>query len=141
MGPPARVSATFTHVTGHAVEDNAVAVVEFANKGTAVVETSFVSAHCPDLLELYGTEGTLFAGGPDESVRILSNKVNGAVPGWVRPAELPAALPRPIRSWVQGILEGTPIPFGLEEGIQLTELMEAAYLSHRNKKPWDIAPR
>jgi predicted dehydrogenase len=138
MGPPVCVTSTFTSVTGHAIEDNAVAVVRFANKGTAIVETSFVSTHCPNLLELYGTEGTLFAGGPDDNVRIRSNKIDGQIGGWLQPAPLPPALPRPIRIWVEGILEGKPIPFGLDEGLQLTELMEAAYLSHLYGTPWEI---
>ena len=131
MGKPLRVSSTFNCVTDHAVEDNAVSVIEFENKGIGISETSFVSSHCPDCLELYGTGGSLFVGGPDDQVRIFSEEAGGALEGWIRPSQLPAAMPRPIRIWVNGILEGAPIPFGLEEGTQLTALMEAAYLSHK----------
>jgi predicted dehydrogenase len=129
-GKPLRVSSTFNYFTEHAVEDNAVSVIEFENKCIGVAETSFVSARCPDCIELHGTAGSLFIGGPDDQVRISSDKTDGPLRGWVRPADLPQALPRPIRIWVNGILEGTPIPFGLDEGTQLTALMEAAYLSH-----------
>lgn len=127
LGPPERIRSTFLHMTNHAVEDNAVSVIEFANKAIAIVETSFVSRHCPDMLELHGTAGALFTGGPEDGVLLRSDKTDGAIQGWLRPADLPPALPRPIRIWADAILHGSPIPFGLEEGIQLTELMENAY--------------
>jgi predicted dehydrogenase len=85
-------------------------------------------------LELYGTEGCLIIGGPDGRVRIISDKIQSNVPGWIVPSQLPKGLPSPINQWVSGILEGTSIHFGLEEGTQLTELMEAAYKSHREGK-------
>jgi predicted dehydrogenase len=77
-------------------------------------------------------------GGPDDQVRIVSDKIESKVPGWVSPTSLPAGLPRPIRVWVDGIREGTPIPFGLDEGTQLTELMEAAYRSCRENRAVEI---
>lgn len=130
LGKPVRISALFNHVTGHAVEDNAVATIEFENKAIAIVETSFVSGHCPMLLELYGSEGTLFAGGPGDKVMLRSKRIEGAVPGWLQP-DLPPALPRPIPLWIDALNENRPAPFGLDDGIHLTELMEAAYASHR----------
>jgi 1,5-anhydro-D-fructose reductase (1,5-anhydro-D-mannitol-forming) len=130
-GKPSKVSSTFNYFTEHAVEDNAVSVIEFENKCIGVAETSFVTSHSPDCIELHGTAGGLFVGGPEDQVRIFSEKLGGKLRGWLRPADLPAPLPRPIRIWANGILENTPIPFGLEEGTQLTALMEAAYQSHR----------
>lgn len=130
-GKPSKVSSTFNYFTEHAVEDNAVSVIEFENKCIGVAETSFVASRSPDCLELHGTAGSLFVGGPEDQVRIFSEKLDDKLRGWMRPADLPAALPRPIRIWVNGILENTPIPFGLDEGTQLTALMEAAYQSHK----------
>ncbi len=132
LGKPVRISSTFNaYTSGHEVEDNAVSVIEFANRAIGVVETSFVSSHSPGCLELYGTDGALLIGGPERAVRMMSKKIDSPIPGWVAPTELPPALPLPIRQWVAGIVEGGEIHFGLEEGIQLTELMEAAYLSHQ----------
>lgn len=129
-GRPKRIVSTFNHVTDHEIEDNAVSVIEFENECIGVAETSFVSSYSPFSFELSGTEGSLFVGGPDEkSVRIRSSKVNGGE--WVTP-ELPEALPSPLRIWVEGILQNKPIPFGLEEGTQLTELMQYAYASHKS---------
>ena len=139
-GRPVRIASTFTSLTGHEVEDNAVSTIEFENKAIGVAETSFVSTNSPDTLELSGSEGSLVAGAPGERrVLIRSNKLD---PGkWVAPPELPAALPSPLELWVNGIVRGGPIPFGLEEGIQLTELMQYAYLAYRERRQVEIPPR
>jgi predicted dehydrogenase len=139
LGKPTRITSTFNDRTGHAVEDNSVCLIEFESKAIAVVETSFVSPHSPGALELYGTEGALLIGGPEGRVQLRSNKVASSVPGWIVPSELPKPLPPPLRMWVSGILEGAPIQFGLEDGTQLTELMEAAYRSHRSGRQVEFA--
>ena len=133
MGEPRRIAALFNSFTGRQVEDNAVALIEFANKAIGVIETGFVSHNSPFSLELYGTEGTFLAGGPESSVRINSRKLEqSGHQGWFIPTRLPAPLPMPLDMWIQGILEGEPILFGLEEGTQLTELMEGAARSYRS---------
>ena len=134
LGKPVRITSMFSSFTGRAVEDNAVSVLEFENKAMAIVETGFVSPDSPFALEMYGTEGTLLIGGPDKSVRLISRGANSAVPGWIQPASLPAPLPMPIIQWVVSIREGGQSLFGLEEALQLTELMEGAYRSFREKK-------
>jgi len=60
---------------------------------------------------------------------------------WTTPAELPKQTKSAIELWVAGILHDGPIPFGLEEATQLTELMQYAYVSHREKKQIDIPVR
>jgi len=131
LGAPRRVSSTFTSVTGKGVEDNAVSVLEFDRGAIAVVETGFVSSHSPFALEVYGTEGTLLVGAPDNRVSVFSDRISGPLPGWTSPASLPKALPSAMEQWVQAIAEGTPVAFGIAEAIELTELMEKAYQSAR----------
>jgi predicted dehydrogenase len=138
-GEPIFISSTFVHMTVHDVEDNAVCTIVFEEGCIGVVETSFMSAHASFSMELTGTEGSLFVGGPDEDlVQIRSNKLDPDK--WITPDRLPEALPHPIRMWVDGILEGTPIPFGLEEGRQLTHLMEHAYIADRECEKIVIPP-
>lgn len=128
-GAPKKISSTFSFITGHAVEDNAVSVIEFDKGLIGVSETSFVSTFSPFSIELTGTEGSLVVGGPDETVKIRSNKLDNK--NWHEPEKLPRPLPMPIRMWVESITEGKPMPFSLEEGTQLTELMEAAYAAFK----------
>ena len=139
-GQPKRIVSAFANVTGHALEDNAVSVIEFENGCLGVAETGFVSSDSPFSLELDGTEGSLRVGGPEEStVLITSRKLK--TKGWVKPDALPEGLPGTIAIWVDGILKGTPIPFGVEEGIQLTELMQYAYVAAKEKRQVDIPAR
>ena len=144
MGKPTRMTSIFNARTDKAkqfgIEDNAISMIEFESKGIAIAETSFVSASSPYMLELYGTEGSLLIGGPNTTIQLTSKKLNANAPvgGWVTPAKLPPALSDPITMFVKGVDEGEPIAYGLEEGIQLTQLMEAAYQSHREGKTVDM---
>jgi len=139
-GQPTRIVSAFTRMTKHDVEDNAVSVIEFENGCLGVAETSFMATNSPFSLELSGTEGSLLVGGVDEaSVRVRSKKLEKK--DWVVPEALPEALPATLKIWVDGILKGTPIPFGLEEGTQLTELMEYAYIAAKEKRQVDIPRR
>jgi predicted dehydrogenase len=139
-GQPKRIVSAFNYLTKHEVEDNAVSVIEFENGCLGVVETSFMSANSPFSLELSGTEGSLFVGGPDErNVKIKSIKLDNK--DWQTPAGLPPALPSPIQMWVDAILRNGNIPFGVEEGTQLTELMQHAYIASKEKRQVDIPAR
>lgn len=131
LGEPKCISAMFNSFTAKPVEDNAVAVIEFKNKALAIAETGFVSSHSPFSLEVYGTAGSLLIGGVDGKVHLHSDIASTDMKGWLVPDSLPERLPHPIEQWVNGILHDTPISFGIDEGIQLTELMQAAYISHK----------
>lgn len=133
LGEPKSISSMFNSITGKPVDDNAVSLIEFKNKAIAIVETSFVSSHSPFTMELYGTEGVLLVGGHDDRVRIRSKNYSN-IDGWTIVNDLPLDLPPAINQWVNAILEGGKIHFGLEEGIQLTQLMEAAYISHKEER-------
>lgn len=138
MGKPVRISSMFTDYTSRAVEDNAVCTIEYENKAIAVVETGFVSTNSPFALEMHGTEGCLFVGGADGKVSLFSKTYGSPLGGWIISPQLPEALPSPIRQWISGITKGTKIHFGLEEGTQLTQLMEAAYISYNEKRIVDF---
>jgi len=132
MGKPVEVSSAFTYVTGHAVEDNAVTVMKYENGAIAVSETGFVSSNSPFMLELYGTAGSLMIIGND--VQLISGKVNQATAGfggWIKPDHMPHALPSAITQFVEGVLYGKEIIFGMDDAIVLTEMMDAAYRAHK----------
>lgn len=134
LGKPKRISSMFSHVTGKDVEDNAVAVIEFETGATAINETSFLSSHSPFSLELYGTEGSLYIGGPEGKVRLNSPLVQGEIEGWIQPSQLPKALPTPFEQWVGAILRDEPNYFSIDSAVALTELMDGAYRSHNLRR-------
>jgi predicted dehydrogenase len=133
LGEPVRITSMFNNYIDKPVEDNAVSVIEFKNKAIAINETGFVTSDSPFSLELYGTHGSLFIGGADNQIRLVSSKMESQVPGLITPTQLPDPLPSAIDQWVEGILRDGEILFGLEDGIELTRLMEGAYKSHREK--------
>ena len=127
MGKPSEVSSAFTYVTGHAVEDNAVSVMKYPSGAIAVSETGFVSSDSPFVLEIYGTAGSLMIVGGD--VRLISASTTGGK--WETVTDLPKPLPSPINQFVDGVLYGKEIVFGMDDAVQLSEVMEAAYKAHR----------
>ncbi|MCY4130587.1 MAG: Gfo/Idh/MocA family oxidoreductase [Gammaproteobacteria bacterium] len=128
LGKPKRVVSVFCNITERAVEDNAVSVIEFENGAIGVNETSFVAYPDSYSLELDGTEGGVRMLSPRDGVEIRSDHLEAS--GWNKVEELPDRSASPIDQWISGCLDGTAIDFGIEEAVQLTELMEAAYRSH-----------
>lgn len=138
-GKPKRVTARFTRfLDRHEVDDNSVAIIEFESGALGVVESSFVSTHSPFALEVYGTEGAILVGGPDDGVWVRSRLAGGKVDGWIRPSQLPEADPSPLSQWITAIEGGLPPKISLQDGRDLTELMEAATRSHREGRPIEL---
>ena len=125
LGTPKRIVSVFNTVTGRAVDDNTASVIEFENGAIAVNETSFTSFGGAYSLEIDGTEGGYRMLSPGEGVQVRSRHLESN--GWQAPDHLPTALDKPIDQWIAGCVHGAPIEFGLEDAIELTELMEAAY--------------
>ena len=132
LGRPARISSMFNTRTGHPVDDNAVCTIEFENKAIAISETSLISGLNPELLEIYGTKGVLMSS--DTALRLRTRDtaqyVNG---GWVDLKALPDQ-PLPLRQFIDSVLYGKPVQFGLQEGRDLTEIMENAYIAHKEHR-------
>ncbi|MBE3584471.1 MAG: Gfo/Idh/MocA family oxidoreductase [Limnochordaceae bacterium] len=139
LGLPQRVSARYTHVDpAVAVEDNAVAVLEYANGSMAVVESSFTSRFSPFTIEAHGTEGTLFISFPGAPIQMQSRQIGTEVGGWLQPERLPEPLPTPLQQWVNAIRTGQPAEPNLQAARNLTELMEAANRSAREGRPVEL---
>jgi predicted dehydrogenase len=134
LGKPKRIVSMFnTNYAPPGNDDNSVSVVEFENKAIAVLETSFISPYNGKCFELLGTEGAVVQ--YNDEVRVRSNKIKD---GWFIPDKLPSPLPVALRLWLDGIINGSPIPFNTEMGVALTELLENAYKSHNDQKIVEI---
>lgn len=126
LGKPKRVTGMFTNIYGKPVDENAVAIAEFADGALGVAETGFVSVGSPQTLEIYGTEGSLISHGED--CMFTSKKVPGAENGFIKP-ELPEWKPSPLMQFVDAVANGTPAPaeLNIDAAIALTELLENSY--------------
>ena len=125
LGRPKRIVSVFNTVTGRAVDDNTVSVIEFANGVIAVNETSFASYGGAYLLEIDGTEGGFRMLSPGDGAEVRSKHLYGTK--WHTPAKLPDAHAKPVDQWIAGCVEGAPIEFTMQDAVYLTELMAAAY--------------
>ena len=132
LGRPVRIQSMFNARTGHAVEDNSVCTIEFENKAIAVAETGLVSGMNPQTMEVYGTKGVIICEGDQLRLRTkdIAKYVEG---GWVN-VKLPENEPAPLRQFIDSVLYGKPVNFGLREGRELTELMENAYIADREHR-------
>lgn len=135
-GEVTAVTARLKQTLGYEVDDNAVAVIEYASGALGIVETSFVSNGSPFQLELYGTEGTLMI--EDDEIRLKSNQLEE---GWhdVDSTELPASLAMPLEQWVNEILTGNAPSITHEDGHNLTLINQAARLSHDQGRRVEIS--
>jgi 1,5-anhydro-D-fructose reductase (1,5-anhydro-D-mannitol-forming) len=123
---PETVTASFGHVTEHAVEDNAVAVLRCADGALGVVEASFTTPASPFAVELHGTEGSLLYGAPEPRLRLRT------VGDW-REVPVPPSTGTPFDRFVTHVADGTRDEENLALGLDLTRLMAAATRSGREE--------
>ncbi len=131
LGKPKRVTGMYTAPYGKPVDENAVAIAEFADGALGVAETSFISYNSPQTLEIYGTEGSMIAHGND--VQFASAKLAGIANGFIKP-DLPREKPAPILQFVDVVDAGKPAPeeLNIDAAIALTELLENSYIGDEN---------
>ena len=130
LGVPKKVSSVFTNITDREVEDNAVSVIEFESGAIAINETSFVAYPDSFSLEVDGTQGGLRMLSPRDGIELRSDKIEAN--GWQKITDLPPRSVSPIDQWVAACTGANEIDYGIEEAVQLTELMDAAYESYQS---------
>jgi 1,5-anhydro-D-fructose reductase (1,5-anhydro-D-mannitol-forming) len=136
MGEPKKLMAIITNMSSnYEIDDNSATIIEFANKGIGVVDVAFVHRSGPNPMELYGTEGSLVLGvGP---VSLTSRKLSeDAIKDYLTNA--PQGLPAPMPQWIDSIVDGTPMTITIEDGRNLTELLQAAYMSSAHNKAIEL---
>jgi predicted dehydrogenase len=131
LGAPRRVTSVFNTLSGRAVEDNAVAVIEFENNAVAINETSFVSWGGAYSVEIDGTLGG-FAMLSPRDIRVRT----GTDKKWHAAETLPADEKPPVPRWLDSIVDKGSADFGMgiDAAVELSEMMEAAYRSHAESR-------
>lgn len=132
-GLPDTVSATYGHVTGREVDDNAVAILQYPSGAIGVVEAGFVNRFSPFTVEVHGTEGSLLFGTPDAKLLVRSPSQKDGESFVEVP--LPDRAPMAFDQWVGHIQEGTTATENIVLAVDLTRLMEAANLSVQTGAP------
>jgi 1,5-anhydro-D-fructose reductase (1,5-anhydro-D-mannitol-forming) len=147
LGRPDEVSAIFGHMTGRAVEDNAVVTLRYPNGAIGIAETAYVAQYAPFSIEVHGTRGSLLysetgigeiiaqmhssvphsstASGPDGKLHIRSDALPGAEHQWLI-CDLPSGPPWAFDEWITHIQQGTRATANTTLALDLTAIVEAA---------------
>jgi 1,5-anhydro-D-fructose reductase (1,5-anhydro-D-mannitol-forming) len=137
MGKPKSLVAKIQNFSGaYDIDDNSVIVVEFENGALGILDTSFVHRAGPNPIEIFGTDGYV-GRDPSGGVLLTSTQLETAgIQGYLKPdpRSMPRDLPHPMEQWVSAILHGTPMTITVEDGRNLTQLLEAAYRSAREAR-------
>lgn len=131
LGEPVSVIAKAQNFSGaYPIDDNVVAVVEFKSGALGILDTSWVQRSGTNPLEIYGTDGSITRLN-SQGLSLYSTKFD--IKGYVTPTELPAALPMPFQQWVASCLHGKPSTISVEDGRNLTELLEGIYAAAQTR--------
>ena len=130
-GKVKRITGMFNSPLGSKVDENAVSVMEFENGIIGIAETGFMSYASPDVLEIYGTDGTLVCHGND--VKVRSKLLAPFTNDWIRPT-MPQAGTPPIIQFVDACINKTASPAlcTIDDAIDLTRLLENTYKADRS---------
>ena len=134
MGKPKSVLAKVNNlVNAYPIDDNSAAVIEFESGALGVLDCGWVHRSGPNPYEIYGTDGYLGLGtSPAGGMFLQSTKLSAdGIKGTISPTELPPALPHPMDQWISAILHGTEMTITVEDGRNLTEMLDAIYTSSR----------
>jgi 1,5-anhydro-D-fructose reductase (1,5-anhydro-D-mannitol-forming) len=130
--PESVIAVTGNRSRSYDIDDQCVAVVTFRSGATGILDVSWVQRAGPNMWEIYGTEGFAGKGLPGMSVQLQSRKAEVAgLTGTFSPARLPEALPTPLEQWIAALAHDAPMRITVDDGRNLTQLLEAIYTSAR----------
>lgn len=133
FGKPKRISAIMTSPFGKELDEHATATIEFKDGVVCTGETSFVTFNTPGAVEIYGSDATLLAHG--SKVKLISKETMKFTDGYVD-AKLPEALKAPLEAFIDACIgsKGQVEGFGIDDAIELTRLLENAYISNNTNQ-------
>jgi predicted dehydrogenase len=132
FGAPKRLTGLTTNPYGTSSDENAVGIAEFKDGIIGIMETGFITFGVPDLLEVYGTEGSVFMQGNE--VRVSARSLNDAGYNNAKPTSLPPAKPSPLMQFVDACINrsGSPEYLGLDDAVLMTRMIEGIYRSDKS---------
>ena len=130
MGEPKSLISKIQNFSGtYGIDDNSAIVVEFKNGALGILDTAFVHRAGPNPMEIFGTDGYV-GRDPSGGILLTSTQLQAeGIQGYIKPTRLPDALPHPMEQWISAILHDTPMTITVEDGYNLTQLLEGAYKS------------
>jgi 1,5-anhydro-D-fructose reductase (1,5-anhydro-D-mannitol-forming) len=135
MGEPKSIVSKIQQFSdAYPIDDNSAIIVEFKSGALGILDTSWVHRAGPNPIEIYGTDGYV-GRDPDGGLLLTSTQLQPeGIRGYIKPAKLPDPLPMPIDQWISAILHNTPMTIAVEDGRNLTQLLEGAYQAAQEKR-------
>lgn len=127
LGEPKQTMSLINNFAdAYPIDDNSVSIVEFKNKALGIVDCSWVHRSGPNLTEIFGTEGSIVFGHGDLhfQTRQLSENAHKEYL-----ENRPPSLASPMQQWIGAILRDEPMSITIQDGRDLTELMQGFYMS------------
>jgi 1,5-anhydro-D-fructose reductase (1,5-anhydro-D-mannitol-forming) len=134
------VAITTNLAQAYEIDDQCVATLRFRSGAIGILDVSWVHRAGPNTWEIYGTDGFVGRGFPGAPLLLQGLHADvGGTSGTFLPGQLPPAAPSPLEQWVAAIEHGTPPLISVEDGRNLTSLLEAIYTSAREGRA--VQPR
>jgi predicted dehydrogenase len=126
------VAQTTNFARAYDIDDQCVALVKFKSGAIGVLDVSWVHRAGPNTKEIYGTEGFLGWGYPGQNPQLTSRRaLSPGYSGTLIPTDLPRALPSPLEQWIAALARDEPMTITVEDGRNLTQLLEGIYTAAR----------
>ncbi|GHU18820.1 dehydrogenase [Spirochaetia bacterium] len=131
FGAPKRLSGLTTRPFGTSSDENAVGIAEFKEGIIGIMETAFVTFGVPDLLEVYGTEGSVFMQGAE--LKVTTKALDGLGFKTANLKVPPRTKPSPVIQFADACINrsGSPEHLGLDDALVMTKMIEAVYNSDK----------
>lgn len=134
IGKPRSVVAEVQNLLdAYPIDDNSAALIEFESGALSSLDTSWAHRAGPNPYEFYGTEGYMgYNTWPGGGLFVNSTRVQAErIQGTIGPTPMPAAVPGPLDQWIGATLHRTEMTITVEDGPNLTELLDGIYTSAR----------
>ena len=140
LGEPVSVIAIAQNFSGaYPIDDNTVAVITFKSGAIGILDVSWVHRAGPSPMEFYGTEGYLGRStAPGLNIVLNSRKIHSPIAdgAYITPTDLPKPLPMPFVQWIDAIQNNTKAAITVEDGRNLTEVLEGIYKAANSKSEY-----
>jgi len=141
LGAPKSFISKLQNFSGaYPIDDNTVSVIEFQSGALGILDTAWVHRAGPNPYEIYGTDGYMSLGAaPGAGLIVNSTQLQAqGIQGYINPTNLPKTLPMPMDQWIGAILHGTPATITVEDGRNLTEMLDGIYTAARLGKEYTL---
>ena len=131
LGEPKRIAGLTSNIYGTTSDENAIGLIEFEDGVIATAETAFVTYGVPDILEIYGTSGSVFVRGGEVQV-VTKVAAELGISSYTPAANaMPAVREEPLLQFVEACINnsGTPEFLGTRDALVMTKIIEAIYQS------------